>query len=274
MSWWARGGSTDPATSCVSDGRPDAPARVDVLGVGVSAITMDDAVGRIERWIRDDAREYVCITTVHGIMESHRDLALREVMNRSGLTTPDGMPLVWLAHRAGHRRVTRVYGPDLLLRMAEVAAHRGYRFFFYGGAEGVPEELAARLTARFPGLDVVGCLSPPFHALSPEEDAEVVATINSTQPDIVWVGLSTPKQEQWMAGHLGRVEAKVMIGVGAAFDFHSGRKRQAPRWMQRSGLEWLFRLVQEPRRLGRRYVVYNTQFVYRIARRSLRRRDD
>lgn len=246
--------------------------RVDVLGVGVSAITMDDALHHIERWIEADAREYVCITTVHGIMESRRDPALRQVMNSSGLTTPDGMPLVWLAHRAGHARVTRVYGPDLLLEMSALAAEKGYRFFFYGGAEGVPEELATKLAARFPGLDVVGCLSPPFGALSPEEDEEIVGTINAAKPDMVWVGLSTPKQEHWMAGHVGRVDAKVMVGVGAAFDFHSGRKRQAPSWMQRSGLEWLFRLMQEPRRLGRRYVVYNSQFLYQLARRALRRR--
>lgn len=232
---------------------------------------MDDALRHIEQWIADDAREYVCITTVHGIMESRRDPALRQVMNSSGLTTPDGMPLVWLAHRAGHARVTRVYGPDLLLDASALAAEKGYRFFFYGGAEGVPEELAERLSARFPGLNVVGCLSPPYRALSPEEDEEIIRTINEAEPDIVWVGLSTPKQEHWMVGHLGRVDAKVMVGVGAAFDFHSGRKKQAPAWMQRSGLEWLFRLAQEPRRLGRRYVVYNSQFLYQLARRALRR---
>lgn len=254
----------------MTDG-PTVP-RVDVLGVGVSAITMDDALSHIERWIADDAREYVCITTVHGIMESRMDASLRDVMNSSGLTTPDGMPLVWLAHRAGHARVTRVYGPDLLLEACALAAQKGYRFFFYGGAEGVPEELAAQLVSKHPGLDVVGCLSPPFHALSREEDDEIVSAINRARPDVVWVGLSTPKQERWMADHLGRIDAKVMVGVGAAFDFHSGRKKQAPGWMQRNGLEWLFRLLQEPRRLGRRYLVYNSLFVYHLARQGVRDR--
>lgn len=245
--------------------------RVDVLGVGVSAITMQDALEQIEGWIHQDERAYVCITTVHGVMESQSDPELRDILNGSGMTTPDGMPLVWLARRE-HPRVTRVYGPDLLLETSALAAAEGYRFFLYGGDEGVAEELAAKLTGRFPGLQVVGSICPPFRPLTPEEDEEVVAQINGARPDVLWVGLSTPKQERWMAEHLGRIDAKVMVGVGAAFDFHSGRKKQAPTWMQKRGLEWLYRLLQEPRRLGRRYLVYNSLFILKLLRREVGRR--
>jgi N-acetylglucosaminyldiphosphoundecaprenol N-acetyl-beta-D-mannosaminyltransferase len=189
-------------------------------------------------------------------MECRRDLGLRRVFNASGLTTPDGMGIVWLLRLLGHSQVRRVYGPDLLLATCELSLRRGYRHFFYGGAPGVAQELSARLAKRFPGLRVAGHYTPPFHELSAEEDREVVATINAAAADIVWVGISTPKQERWMSAHVGRVTAPVLIGVGAAFDFLSGRKRQAPRWIQRSGLEWLFRLLSEPRRLWRRYIQY------------------
>jgi len=232
---------------------------------------MVDALADLERWIEDSERHYVCITTVHGVMEARKDPDLQRIMNESGLTTPDGMPLVWLAQRGGHPRVRRVYGPDLLLETASMAAEKGYRMFFYGGDEGVPEELAARLQRRFPKLLVAGCHSPPFRPLTPEEDDAVIRQINDSEPHIVWVGLSTPKQERWMAGHRAAVNAPVMVGVGAAFDFHSGRKKQAPRWMQRSGTEWVFRLQQEPRRLAKRYLVYNSQFVALISLRTVRR---
>jgi N-acetylglucosaminyldiphosphoundecaprenol N-acetyl-beta-D-mannosaminyltransferase len=237
------------------------PPRVNILGVGISAITMQTALAVIDGWIARREPHYVCVATVHGVMECQRDPALRRIYNRSGLTTPDGMPLVWLSRLSGFPSVERVYGPDLLLALCEHGLDRGYRHFFYGGGPGVAEALAARLRARFPGLQIVGTYTPPFRPLTPAEDAAVVATINAAGPDIVWVGLSTPKQDRWMAEHVGRLTAPVLIGVGAAFDFHSGRKRQAPRWMQRSGLEWLFRLSQEPRRLWRRYLIYNPLFV-------------
>ena len=177
-------------------------------------------------------------------------------MNASGLTTPDGMAIVWLLRLQGHRRVSRVYGPDLMLSLCRHGLERGIRHFLYGGDKGVVEELSASLLTRFPGLQIVGTHTPPFGELTEEEDRQAVESINACNPDIVWVGLSTPKQERWMAVHLGRIEAPVMIGVGAAFDFLSGRKRQAPRWMQRAGLEWLFRLASEPRRLWPRYRRY------------------
>jgi N-acetylglucosaminyldiphosphoundecaprenol N-acetyl-beta-D-mannosaminyltransferase len=200
-------------------------------------------------------------------MESQRDPTLRDIHNQSGLTTPDGMPLVWAARYAGAPTVSRVYGPDLFLTMAAHAQHDGTRWYFYGGKEGVAEELATRMRARYPGLQVVGVYSPPFRALTPDEDEAILRIINDARPDVVWVGLSTPKQERWMASHLGRVNASALIGVGAAFDIHAGNLRQAPHWMQRSGTEWIFRLMMEPRRLWRRYLRNNPVFAFRILRR-------
>jgi N-acetylglucosaminyldiphosphoundecaprenol N-acetyl-beta-D-mannosaminyltransferase len=203
-------------------------------------------------------------------MESQRDPELLEIHNRAGMVTPDGMPLVWAARYAGCRETGRVYGPDLMLATCERAAQEGWRSYFYGGAPGVADELAARLQDRFPGMPVVGTFSPPFRPLTAEESAEIVSRINDSGADLVWVGLSTPKQERWMAAHRDDLRAAVLLGVGAAFDFHAGRVRQAPSWMQRSGLEWVFRLAVEPRRLWRRYLRNNPAFVARIVRRPPR----
>lgn len=244
--------------------------RVDVLGVHVSAIDPPMALAEIERWIKAGEQHYVCVTGVHGVMESQRDPQLRAIHNASGLTTPDGMPMVWAGRRAGATCMRRVYGPDLMLALCERAAERGWTSFFYGGKEGIPELLAERLTARLPGLRVVGTWSPPFRPLTPEEDAALVERINAANPVLVWVGLSTPKQERWMAAHVGRLAAPVLLGVGAAFDIHAGTLRQAAPWMQRSGLEWAYRLYREPRRLLRRYFSNNPRFVLGIVRRPPR----
>ena len=179
------------------------------------------------------------------------------------------MPLVWLSRLSGGSPVGRVYGPDLMLAVCERSVGRGYRHFLYGGGPSVAEKLASQLQNRFPGLGIVGAYSPPFRPLTQREDQEIVERINAAQPDFVWVGLGAPKQEHWMADHLVKLNATVLIGVGAAFDFHSGVKVQAPYWMQRSGLEWFFRLLSEPRRLWRRYLVYNTKFLYLIFLQSL-----
>jgi N-acetylglucosaminyldiphosphoundecaprenol N-acetyl-beta-D-mannosaminyltransferase len=245
--------------------------RVDVLGVGVSAIDMEQALVAIQGWIARGERQYVCVTGVHGVMESQRDPELRRIHNAAGLVTPDGMPLVWLARRAGFPHVDRVYGPDLMLACCDRSVRLGYRHFFYGGGPGVPERLADRLATRFPGLRGGGTYSPPFRSGGGAESDDVIQRINASGADIVWVGLSTPKQEQWMHVHRGRLAAPVLVGVGAAFDFHAGVKRQAPRWMQRSGLEWLFRLGQEPRRLWRRYSYNNVRFIAGVLRQGGRR---
>ena len=243
--------------------------RANILGVGVSAINMAQALNTIDGWISQRDQHYVCITGVHGVMESQRDEQLRQIHNQAGLVTPDGMPLVWLSRLKGFPWVERVYGPDLMLAVCRQSLVKGYRHYFYGGAEGVPERLAHRLRKQFSGLQITGWYSPPFRALTKEEDECLIRKINQAEPDIVWLGLSTPKQEYWMHEHLGRISAPVMVGVGAAFDIHAGLKKQAPRWMQRSGLEWRFRLITEPRRLWRRYLINNPWFLWLIMRHAL-----
>ncbi|MFW6060533.1 MAG: WecB/TagA/CpsF family glycosyltransferase [Phycisphaeraceae bacterium] len=250
---------------------PTVPRRFDVLGVHVSAIDLDLAVRQLAHWIEHREAHYICVTGVHGVMESQSSEALRTIHNRAGMVTPDGMPLVWLGRLAGFRGMDRVYGPDLMLRVCEASVARRWRHFFFGGADGVAERLRDRLAQRFPGLLVADTFTPPFRAMTDDEDAALIERINASEADIVWVGLSTPKQERWMAAHLGRLHAPIMVGVGAAFDFHAGLKQQAPRWMQRAGLEWAFRLATEPRRLGRRYLRNNPRFLARIAAQLLTR---
>lgn len=251
-------------------GRARQLPRVDVLGVQVSAIDVPTAVHEITRWVDQDERHYVCVTGVHGVMESHRDPELRRIHNESGLTTPDGMPLVWAGHRAGATGMKRVYGPDLMIAVLAAARELGWSSYFYGAAPGTPERLVARLSEIFPGLRVAGMHSPPFRPLTEDEDAQIVRDINDSGADLVWVGLSTPKQERWMAAHRSRLTAPVLLGVGAAFDFHAGLLRQAPPWMQEHGLEWLYRLWREPRRLWRRYLRNNPAFLVHILRRPPR----
>jgi N-acetylglucosaminyldiphosphoundecaprenol N-acetyl-beta-D-mannosaminyltransferase len=234
-------------------GRDQPPQTVNIVGTRIAAINLDSAAEFIDGWIRRRQRHYVCVADVHAVMQGHSDPQLRAVQHNAALITPDGMPLVWLSRLAGHKKVGRVYGPDLMMHLCRFGASRGYRHFFYGGAPGVAEKLAERLIADIAGVTVCGTYSPPLRALTPEEDSHAVAVINSARPDIVWVGLGAPKQDWWMGEHRARLDAAVLIGVGAAFDFLSGVKRQAPRWMQRSGLEWVYRLMTEPRRLWRRY---------------------
>ena len=240
--------------------------RVDVLGVGVSTINQAMALAEITRWIDAGERHYVCVTGVHGVMESQKDPELKAIHNASGLTTPDGMPMVWAGRRAGAEWMDRVYGPDLMLNVLGRAAERGWSSFLYGGKDGVPELLAKKLAEKIPGLKIAGSHSPPFRPLTEAEDDEIVARINDSGAQLVWVGLSTPKQERWMAAHRDKLTAPVMFGVGAAFDFHAGLVPQAPPWMQRNGLEWLFRLTKEPRRLWRRYLVNNPAYLRAIRR--------
>ena len=243
-----------------------APAigRVNVLGVGVSAINMDQAVAAISEALDRREKGYICVTGVHGVSEAQTDDGFRKILNRSFLCTPDGMPLVWVGRRQGHQTMDRVYGPDLMLAVMELSEKRGYRHFFYGGANGTAEVLRQKLLERFPKLQIVGTYEPPFRPLNEREKLDLKAMVGSLRPDMIWVGLSTPKQERFMAEYLDQLDVTLMAGVGAAFDFHAGRMRQAPRWMQRSGLEWFFRLACEPRRLWRRYFKNNPLFLIRI----------
>jgi N-acetylglucosaminyldiphosphoundecaprenol N-acetyl-beta-D-mannosaminyltransferase len=244
--------------------------RADVLGVRVSAIRMGDAISVIERWIAERSQNYVCVTGAHGVISSRADAELRGIHNRAGLVTPDGMPVVWMSRALGFKRTERVRGADLMATLSLISAQRGYRQFYYGGAPGVGDRLASRLSAKHPNLQIAGTFTPPFRKLTPDEDENVVRLINEAQPDIVWVGLSTPKQEFWMAEHAGRIEAPAMIGVGAAFDFLAGLKTEAPGWMQRSGLEWVHRLSTEPKRLGPRYASIVPRFIALAALQLLR----
>lgn len=233
-----------------------------VLGLCVDAVDPERACARIARWIDAGERHYVCVANVHVTMEARRDASLRAGLDAAGMTVPDGMPLVWIGRWLGFREVRRTYGPDLMLDLCAAAARRGDRVFLLGGAAGVAETLTARLTARFPGLQVVGTHAPAFRPPEPEEDEALVRLLNAAAADIVFVGLGCPRQERWMIDHRARLQASVLIGVGAAFDFLSGRVPQAPRWMMRVGLEWSYRLAQEPRRLWHRYLVYNPLFLF------------
>lgn len=247
----------------------DPQAVTKILGVDINALTMNRAVATIERWIENDERHYVCICTVNNIVAAQDDPAYRALLNAAGMRTPDGMPLVWLSRHAGHRHVTRVYGPDLMLEVCARSAVTGHRHFFYGGGPGVADDLVANLKGRFPGLNIAGRHTPPMLPLGALEHPETIDAINASGADIVWVGLGSPKQDWWVANHRSLLHAPVLIAVGAAFDFHSGRVRQAPKWMQRNGLEWLFRLSQDPKRLWKRYLVTNSRFITRLTLRLM-----
>lgn len=234
--------------------------RYNVLGVGISALTFLQARDLIVGTRGKSRQGYICLGTAHGLTEARRDPALRRIYNASWLTTPDGMPLVWL----GPPGVERVYGPDLMLGVCDAGRPVGLRHYLCGGVDGVAPLLQSRLEKRFPGLEIVGTFTPPFRELNESETAAFRREIARTRPDVVWIGLSSPKQEKFMARHWETLEAGVLIGVGAAFDFHSGRVRQAPRWIQRSGFEWLFRLGTEPGRLGRRYLTTTPLFAARV----------
>jgi N-acetylglucosaminyldiphosphoundecaprenol N-acetyl-beta-D-mannosaminyltransferase len=247
------------------------PEHFQILTVGISAVTLDQAINTIAEWIARRQQHYVNVCTTQTLLECYDSPALSAIVNQAGLATPDGMPLVWLG-RLDKQRVERVYGPDLMLAMCDQGQDRGYRHFFYGGDAGVPELLAEKLRMRYPRLQIAGTYSPPFRALTVDEEQSVAAMINESNADIVWVGLGTPRQDYWVARFRPLLHAPVLIPVGAAFDFHAGRVKQAPHWMQRSGLEWLFRLLQEPKRLWKRYILGNPRFVYLVLRQIMQRR--
>jgi len=209
---------------------------------------------------------YVCLTGVHGVMEAQGDSELREILNRAFLCLPDGMPTVWVGRLQGHQQMSRVYGPDFMMEMCRRSRLGDFRHFLYGGAPGVAEQLRTRLEALMPWLRIVGTYTPPYGPLSARQEAELLASVTQSEPDILWVGLSTPKQERFMAQYWGRLPVKLMAGVGAAFDLHAGLKSDAPQWMKQCGLQWLHRLAQEPLRLGPRYLKHNPRFVMAICR--------
>jgi N-acetylglucosaminyldiphosphoundecaprenol N-acetyl-beta-D-mannosaminyltransferase len=239
-------------------------SRINVLGVGISAIAPQRVMELMVDWIESRQKHYICVCAVHVVMECQRNPALRAMVNKASLAVPDGMPLVWLARLGGQHHVRRVYGPDLMLAFCDLAARRGYRNYLLGGAPGQPEVLAQHLRARFRGLNIVGTHATPHRPLPTAENTMVLEEINHSEPDVVWVGMGTNIQERWMAENRDLMNAPVLVGVGAAFDFHSNKIPQAPAAMQRVGLEWLFRLIQEPRRLWRRYLVGNPLFLAKV----------
>ena len=241
--------------------KSDRENRVNILGVGVNAIDYQQALNIIESWIHMGENNYICITGVHGIMESQRDESIRDIHNNAGLVTPDGMPLVWYGRLKGFKEISRVYGPDLMLEICGHPLFKRKKHFFYGSTDLTLDLLTENLESKYPDIQIVGVYSPPFRPLSESEDRIVIEKIISTKPDFLWVGLSTPKQEKWMADHIDDIPNTIMIGVGAAFDFHAGVKKQAPVWMQQGGLEWFYRMVTEPSRLWRRYIINNPLFI-------------
>jgi len=244
-------------------------ARINVLGVRVSAFTLDSAVDEIDAAVAAGRPVYVSTCPVYTLMQGHERAEVRAALNGADWVTPDGMPVVWALRALGARAVGRVYGPDLMLAVSARSAKRGYRQYYLGGAPGVAEALTAELQRRCPGLPVAGSYCPPFRELSPAEEHAMLAAIDESGAQVVWVGLGSPKQDLWMRRYRPRLRAPVLIGVGAAFDFFTGRQRQAPLWMQGAGLEWLFRLANEPRRLWRRYFIYNPRFLWEFGRQWL-----
>ena len=238
--------------------------KANMLGVGIDVINFEKAIARIEEFIKGNKSSYVCVNSIQDIMIAQKDKKFKEIINCANMATPDGWPVVWGMRAKRYEQKNRVTGPDLMLRLCEHSLKKGYSHFFYGGEEGVPQLLEKKLKDRFPGLQVAGAYSPPFRPLGEEEDNKVVDMLNKSGANILWVGLGTPKQHFWIRDHLEKVKIPVMIGVGAAFDFHSGRIKRAPRWMQDIGLEWFHRLCKEPRRLWRRYLEYIPGFAVKF----------
>lgn len=236
--------------------------RVHILGVGITVADLSEAIRQSDELIRSGNRGYICAADAHSLVESLRNPSHREALNDAYLTLADGMPLVWIGWLRGFTNMGRVYGPDYLLEMCRLSVKRGWRHFFYGGKPEIAERLAARLVERFPRLQIAGTYTPPFRPLTSAEESEFAARLEETKPDVLWVGLGAPKQERFMAEHCGKLQCRLMVGVGAAFDFHSGAVKEAPRWLHKTGLQWAYRLMQEPQRLGRRYLNSIPAFVW------------
>jgi len=245
------------------------PARVNVLGVGVHALNLPSAVAALGSAIATRTKGYVCVTGVHGVSEAQENPSFRAILNHAYLNTPDGMPMVWIGRWFGFGEMKRVYGPDLLLEVCEASESMGWRHFFYGGGPGTADALAATLLEKFPKLQVVGTHTPPFRPLTASELEALQAQVAAARPDIFWVGLSTPKQERFMNQYVAKLDTRLMLGVGAAFDIHTGRIKDAPYWMKFAGVQWMHRIYQDPSRLWRRYVVNNPRFVYHLMREFL-----
>jgi N-acetylglucosaminyldiphosphoundecaprenol N-acetyl-beta-D-mannosaminyltransferase len=245
----------------IASGRPCA----NVLGIQIEALDMERALQRVAETLCSGAKGYVCAIGVHGVMEAQRDPALAETFARAAITVPDGMPMVWVGRMQGLHQMQRVAGPDLMREIFRRAEFSHYRHFVYGGNPGVADTLAAVLRRNFPWTRIVGTYTPPYRDLTKTEEQKLIATIDACKPDIVWVGISAPRQERFMRHYLPQLHTQLMFGVGAAFDFHTGRIQDSPAWVKHAGLQWLHRLIQEPRRLLWRYLRNNPAFMWQIA---------
>jgi N-acetylglucosaminyldiphosphoundecaprenol N-acetyl-beta-D-mannosaminyltransferase len=236
--------------------------RVNVLGVGVDATNPQDVARILKASLEAETKGYVCLTGVHGVMEAQREPRLKSIFANSIVVAPDGMPTVWMGHLQGFSTMKRVYGPDLMIEIFARSEFCDCVHFFCGGEHGVAETLRDVMLQRFPKAKIAGTFSPPFRPMTAREEKEFAAKVHSLRPDIIWVGLSTPKQERFMARYLPILDTKLMIGVGAAFLFHTGKIRESPDWIKRAGLQWLDRLLQEPARLWKRYLLNNPVFAF------------
>ncbi len=243
------------------------PATVEVVGIPLALTDYARTIELIDAYIAERRRGYVCVSNVHTVMAAQEDAELRAALRGSSFNVPDGQPLVWAINALGHSLNQRVYGPELMSQACAHAARAGHRLYLYGGRnQGALVQLSLNLRRMHPGIQIVGGYSPPHRPLTAEERDSVIEEINRSGADVVWVGIGVPKQEKWMTDMRQQLEAPMLLGVGAAFDFHAGLVPQAPRWLQNAGLEWAFRLVQEPQRLWRRYLRYNPRFVVAFAR--------
>ena len=240
------------------------PEYADVIGVKISAVDMDQAVSMADRWIAAGNPGYACATGAHGVIEAQTDPEFLHILNQAAINLPDGMPMAWVGWLQGHRTMDRVYGPDFMMAVCQLSVERGYRNFLYGGNAGVAEQLRESLLIRFPGLQLVGTYTPPFRPLNQQEEDEFVKKVHEASPHIVWVGLGTPKQERFIASYCHQLQVPLMVGVGAAFDFHTGRLQECPGWVKRAGLQWAHRLVQDPKRLWKRYLHCVPAFLWHI----------
>lgn len=239
-------------------------ARARVLGIQVDALDMKSAVARTRELLAAATSSYICVAAVHGVMEAQRSAELADAYDNAALTIPDGMPLVWVGHFQGHKSMQRVTGPDFMVEIFRRKEFANLRHFLYGGDVGVAQQLKAILSRRFPHVQIVGAQTPPFRDLTAEEEVALVAHIRAAQPDIIWIGLGCPRQEVFMQRYVKLFDALVMVGVGAAFDYHTNRIRDSAEWVKRAGLQWLHRLIQDPRRLWKRYLRNNPVFIWRI----------
>lgn len=242
-----------------------------ILKTKISAIDMHDACSLVEEAISKGLKKYICVCPVSTIMECKKNEEVLVSVNSADLATPDGMAVVWMGRMRGYKNIRRVYGPELMQNICGISLKKGYRHYFYGSTRETLDKLQEKLGKKYPGLIIRGSFSPPFRPLTKDEDDKIVEEINRSNSDIVWVGLGSPKQDLWMYRHRDRINASVMIGVGAAFDFLAGIKPQAPRWIRNNGFEWLFRLVTEPKRLWRRYLIDYPRFVYYFLAESISR---